>query len=83
MLPWHQWDKKGKEKRIKKTLFDAGGEIPAQLYLFNIRAEEYRFFGILKVRKYDECFIFFATHFPDKMNFVDKDKGVVQVKINS
>lgn len=85
-LSWNKKETAGKENKdnwLYNILFDAGIEIPSRLYLFNINPQEYEFYGILKVKNYDACFTFFATHFSDKMIFVDKGKGVVQVKINS
>lgn len=84
LLSWKKTPKgtKHEETWIKKIIFDAGISIPARIYLFTIAPQKTQFYGILSVKNYDECFSFFADHFPDRVNFVNKENGTVTVDIN-
>lgn len=70
-----------KETWIKKIIWDAGITIPARIFLFNTTVQKNQFYGILAIRNYDDCFSFFANHFPKGIKFINKEKGVVSVTI--
>ncbi|MCA5004187.1 hypothetical protein [Sphingobacterium bovistauri] len=85
LYPWRDDKSKGKKQRdswLKKLIFDAGIKIPARIYSFSTDAHQNQFFGILAVKNYDDCFSFFATEYPDGINFIDKEKGIVNVVVN-
>lgn len=67
---------------MKKMLFNAGIYIPARIHLFTIAPQEAQFYGILQLRNYDACFSFFANHFPEGINFVDKENSLVSVRVD-
>lgn len=66
----------------KKIIWSAGISIPARMYLFTLPQNKQQFYGILDVNNYDNCFSFFATYFPDSINFIDKEQEIVSVAIN-
>lgn len=72
----------GGEDWIKKIVWNAGISIPARVILFNTAPQKSQFYGILAVSNYDDCFSFFANHYPKAISFVDKTQGTVRVDIN-
>src|SRR5690606_37884609 len=63
-------------------IFDAGLSVPARIYLFSIPETQGVFYGILPVNNFDKCFSFFATHYPEQINFLDKQNVIVSVQLN-
>lgn len=84
VLPWNSKQLKTKQSNswIKRLLFDAGISIPARIHLFAMPSQKTAFYGILKLKNYDDCFSFFANLYPEGIDFVDKEKGIVSVVIN-
>lgn len=84
VLPWNNKQPKTKESNswIKRLVFDAGISIPARIHLFTIPSQKAEFYGILKLKNYDDCFSFFANLYPEAIDFLDKEKGIVSVVIN-
>lgn len=84
LLSWNTSSSEGerKEKWLKKIVFDAGIYIPSRIFLFNQTAKKDSFYGIVALESYDDCFTFFANHFPEEMNFIDKEKGIVHVAVS-
>lgn len=66
----------------KKIIWNAGISIPARMYLFTLPQSDKQFYGILDINNYDNCFSFFATYFPNSINFIDKEQGTVSVSIS-
>lgn len=75
-------DSTEKKTSIKKIIFNAGISIPARIYLFSVAEKKDQFYGILSIKDYDNCFSYFAEHYPEGLNFVNKEKGIVSVGIN-
>ncbi|MHC5353402.1 hypothetical protein ACYSNX_04295 [Myroides sp. LJL115] len=59
-----------------------GVSIPSKLYMFTKETSSYGFYGILKVKNYDNCFSYFATDHAQEMEFLDKEKSVVSLRVN-
>ncbi|MHC5310015.1 hypothetical protein ACYSNM_08060 [Myroides sp. LJL116] len=59
-----------------------GVSIPSKLYMFTKETSPYGFYGILKVKNYDNCFSYFATDHDQEMEFLDKEKSVVSLRVN-
>lgn len=59
-----------------------GVSIPSKLYMFTTENDSKRFYGILKVKNYDNCFSYFATDHAQEMEFLDREKSVVSLKVN-
>ncbi|NQD71189.1 hypothetical protein HP439_10695 [Sphingobacterium shayense] len=70
-------------EQIKSFIFDAGIPLPARIYLFGLPAQDGQFYGILALNNFVKCFSFFASHYPDKINFIDKQKSIVSVNLNA
>ena len=76
-------EKKDKgESWMKNIIFNAGIEIPARIYLFSMAPHMRQLYGILPLKDYDDCFSFFANHYPEGIDLIDKEKGIVSVVIN-
>ena len=84
LLSWNksQREKANGENLIKNIIFNAGINIPARIYLFNTTTHMNGLFGILPLKNYDDCFSFFANQFPDEIDLIDKEKGIVSVTLN-
>lgn len=65
-----------------KIIWSAGISIPARMYLFTLPQNTQQFYGIVGVNNYDNCFSFFATYFPDSINFINKEQEIISVTIN-
>jgi GR25 family glycosyltransferase involved in LPS biosynthesis len=74
-------DVKSKEIWIKSLILDAGISIPARIFLFNTADQKNKFYGILAIKNYEDCFSFFANHYPKGIKFINKEKGIVSVMI--
>ena len=66
----------------KKIIWNAGISIPARMYLFTLPQSDKQFYGIIDIKNYDNCFSFFATYFPESINFIDKEQEIVSVSIS-
>ncbi|MGO1243854.1 MAG: hypothetical protein ACTJHT_13710 [Sphingobacterium sp.] len=69
-------------EQIKGFIFDAGILLPARIYLFGMPSQDGQFYGILPINNFDKCFSFFASNYPKKINFIDKQKSIVSVSLN-
>lgn len=67
---------------MKQIVFNAGIDVPARIHVFTMPAKEAQFYGILALRNYDDCFSFFANHFPEDINFIDKERSLVSVTVD-
>ena len=85
ILPWNSNQKENGQGKdlFKNIIFNAGIYIPARIYLFDTTPHMRQLYGILALKNYDDCFSFFANEFPDGIDLIDKEKGIVSVTINN
>lgn len=75
-------DTTSKRNWLKDILWDSGLKIPSRLFFFSLPQEQDNLFAILSVSNYETCLSFFVSHYPRQIELLDKEKGVMAVKLH-
>ncbi|SMG27664.1 hypothetical protein [Sphingobacterium psychroaquaticum] len=75
-------DTTSKRNWLKDFFWNSGLKIPSRLFFFSLPQEQDNLFAILSVSNYETCLSFFVNHYPKQIELIDKEKGLMAVKLH-